>query len=378
MSERSSDRAHGFAERVIDWQRAHGRHDLPWQGSRDAYRVWLSEIMLQQTQVATVIPYFERFLAAFPDVGVLADASLDEVLGLWSGLGYYSRARNLHACARRVVEVYDGRFPDSREALEALPGIGRSTAAAIAVFAHGRREAILDGNVKRVLARVFMLADAAESVRGAKAFWRCAESLLPHADGMRAYTQGMMDIGATVCTRTRPACSRCPLASDCGARLEDRIADFPVRKRRAVLPQRSVQVLASVRLVSSGYEVWLERRPPAGIWGALWSLPERAISPGRSPDAPRKASSTRSGLPELEPIDHVFTHFRLRIEPAVEWAAVDLDRVDGCGERIGVADPGQGNWVKLPPPAHTPLPRPIRTLLERLAVGLAQAAGRPA
>jgi A/G-specific adenine glycosylase len=203
-----------FAASVVAWQHRHGRHDLPWQGTRNPYRIWLAEVMLQQTQVETVIPYYERFLARFPDVAALAGATEDEVLQLWSGLGYYARGRNLHAAARAVAAR--GGFPRTVEDLEALPGIGRSTAAAIAVFAFGRRAAILDGNVKRVLARRF-------GVQGGTDQWRLAEKLLPR-HGLRAYTQGLMDLGATVCTRTRPACARCPVARACVARREQRIA----------------------------------------------------------------------------------------------------------------------------------------------------------
>jgi A/G-specific adenine glycosylase len=245
-----------FAKAVL-WQRH--RHGLPWQNTRDPYRVWLSEVMLQQTQVAAVVPYYQRFLARFPDVAALAAATEDDVLQLWSGLGYYARGRNLHAAAKIIAAR---GFPGDIEEIEALPGIGRSTAAAIAVFAYGHRAAILDGNVKRVLARCF-------GIEGERAQWALAEKLLPRR-GLRAYTQALMDLGATLCTRARPSCGRCPVAKDCVALREDRIAELPSARKRRPLPLRRTTWLV---LQHQG-AVLLERRPSPGIWGGLWVFPE--------------------------------------------------------------------------------------------------------
>ena len=261
--------AGGLAAQVVRWQRRHGRHGLPWQGTRDPYRVWLSEVMLQQTQVSTVLDYYPRFLARFPSVQALAAAPLDDVLALWSGLGYYSRARHLHQCAQQVVAVHGGAFPASSAALATLPGVGRSTAAAIAAFCFGERAAILDGNVKRVLTRVLGfdgdLALAAEERR----LWAAAESLLP-ARAVDVYTQGLMDLGATLCKRARPDCPRCPFADDCVANRDGRQAELPAARPRKALPERATVML----VLWHGGEILLLKRPPTGIWGGLWSLPE--------------------------------------------------------------------------------------------------------
>lgn len=321
-----------FAPRLIAWQRRHGRHDLPWQGTRDPYRIWLAEVMLQQTQVETVIPYYRRFLARFPDVSSLAAATEDEVLRLWSGLGYYARGRNLHAAARAVAAR--GGFPRSAESLEALPGVGRSTAAAIAVFAFGRRAAILDGNVKRVLARRF-------GVQGGKAQWELAVKLLPQR-GVRGYTQALMDLGATVCTRSRPACERCPVAQACVARREGRIAELPAARARQPLPLRRANWFVYVR----GGEVLLERRPGAGLWGGLWAFPE-----ARLPATPRGRK-----LPALE---HGFTHFRLRAQP---WL---------CRLRGPTPEAAGRLWLDMTEATGAAVPAPVRRLLRSLLAGRA-------
>jgi A/G-specific adenine glycosylase len=262
----------GFAQTVITWQHLHGRHDLPWQGTRDPYRIWVSEIMLQQTQVAAVIGYYARFMARFPDVRSLAAAPIDDVLACWSGLGYYSRARNLHACAALVVSQHGGTFPQNPEALQALPGIGPSTAAAIAAFAWGVRAAILDGNVKRVLCRRFGIEGFPGERTVEARLWSMARAHLP-ADGeggIEAYTQGLMDLGATVCTRARPACARCPLSAQCDAYHTQRVALLPTRR-----PARRIEQRDAVWVVLVADDaVLLERRAPAGLWGGLWSLPE--------------------------------------------------------------------------------------------------------
>jgi A/G-specific adenine glycosylase len=256
-----------FAARLIAWQRTHGRRDLPWQGTRDPYRIWLSEVMLQQTQVATVIPYYQRFLAALPDVASLAAAPTERVLELWSGLGYYRRAHLLHRAAVTLVAEHGGEFPGDAAAVARLPGIGRSTAAAIAAFAFGARGAILDGNVQRVLARHAAIAGFPGQAEVKRALWRRAEALLPRS-GIEIYTQALMDLGATVCLRTAPRCAACPVAGDCVARRENRIAELPTPRPRKTLPQRALTVL----LLERQGEVLLEKRPATGVWAGLWSL----------------------------------------------------------------------------------------------------------
>jgi A/G-specific adenine glycosylase len=340
-----------FARRLIDWQTTQGRHDLPWQRTTDPWRIWLSEIMLQQTQVSTVLPYYERFLATFPDIAALAAAPIDEVLRLWSGLGYYARARNLHRAAVRIVAEHGGAMPDSRLLIEQLPGIGRSTAAAIATFAFGAREAILDGNVKRVFARHRMVeGDPASSAVLAR-LWAIAEAELPHED-LEAYTQGLMDLGATLCTRARPACERCPVADDCAAHRQGRAAEFPTPRVRRAQPVRGVQMLLACR----GDEVLLERRPDTGIWGGLWSLPEVAIG-----DDPREVLLARVGLrasriEALERLRHTFTHFALDIDPV---------RMDVRASRAPLP-PGL-IWMDLAEAIAAAVPTPVRQLLQGLA-----------
>lgn len=299
-----------FADCVTAWQRKHGRHHLPWQDTRDPYAVWVAEIMLQQTRVATVIPYFRRFMAFFPDLMALANADPDEVLRCWSGLGYYSRARNLHAATRAILARHGGQFPRDPSTIAALPGIGRSTAAAIAVFAFGARCAILDGNVKRVLARCFGVEGWPGLPAVEARLWRLAESLLPAAD-IAAYTQGLMDLGATVCTRSKPTCAACPLARQCLALRDGRVHELPAHPPRKVLPQKTIVML----LFCHGSAILLEKRPPNGIWGGLWSLPETV------PDADvKEIARLRFGLDAqvLKPLPshlHTFTHFRLKIIP---------------------------------------------------------------
>jgi A/G-specific adenine glycosylase len=327
-----------LARKVVRWQARHGRHGLPWQRTRDPYRIWLSEVMLQQTQVATVIPYYRRFLARFPDVKVLAQATLEDVLTLWSGLGYYSRARSLHAAAQAIVASHRGRFPRRREALEALPGLGRSTAAAIAVFAFGEREAILDGNVKRVLARHFAVRGFPGDKRIEKRLWALAESALP-AKKIEAYTQGLMDLGAEVCTRKRPACGACPLSGTCKACASGKQEAYPQPRPRR---QRPVKKTSMLLLVREG-EVLLEKRPPTGIWGGLWCLPEGEEVTGKK-------------LPVLR---HEFTHFTLDITPVL-----------GVLESASpvTAEPGQV-WLSVEDAIGAAVPAPVRKLLAGLRSG---------
>jgi A/G-specific adenine glycosylase len=250
-----------FATRLIAWQRTHGRHDLPWQGTRDPYRIWVSEIMLQQTQVTTVLPYYGPFLAAFPDVSALAAAPIDRVLELWSGLGYYRRAHHLHAAARKVVAQHGGRFPRDAETIATLPGIGRSTAAAIAAFAFGERAAILEGNVKRVLARHRGIKGFPGTPKVEAELWKIAEALLPKR-GIETYTQALMDLGATICTRAMPRCNECPVAADCTARNDDRVTELPSPRPAKSRPSRAVRML----LMEHAGAILLEKRPDAGIW----------------------------------------------------------------------------------------------------------------
>jgi A/G-specific adenine glycosylase len=340
-----------FARRLIGWQKVSGRRDLPWQGSDDPYRVWLSEIMLQQTQVATVIPYYERFLRELPDVKSLAAAPIDRVLELWSGLGYYRRAHLAHRAAQAVMAEHRGRFPRDAATLAGLPGIGRSTAAAIAAFAGGERAAILDGNVKRVLARHLGIAGFPGDPRVEAKLWRCAESLLPQRE-VATYTQALMDLGATVCLRARPDCARCPVARDCVARREERTAELPSPRPRKPLPQRAVTVL----LLERKGEVLLERRPPTGIWSGLWSLPE--LETGRDVVAHCRArfgvdASPRARLPAIE---HGFTHFRLTLHPQ-PCSVRGFERAE---------EPGL-LWLPLSEVPGAALPAPIKKLLRSRA-----------
>ena len=341
----------GFARKLVAWQRRHGRHDLPWQGTRDPYRVWLSEIMLQQTQVGTVIPYYERFLARFPDVESLARASLDEVLREWAGLGYYSRARNLHRAAKAVCERHGGNFPRARTALEDLPGLGRSTAAAVAVFAFGAREAILDGNVKRVLARHFAVGGFPGEKAVQDKLWLLAESLLP-ARSVAVYTQALMDLGATLCTRGSPACGRCPLASSCTALARGRVAAYPAPGPRKILPRRSVAMLLMVR----GGEVLLEKRPPTGVWGGLWSLPEMPVEGAVAAHAAERLGCEIAEPTALEPLRHTFTHFALEIRP---W------RCEVLGARLRAAQPAT-IWLDIEEAMQAAVPAPVKKLLRRI------------
>jgi A/G-specific adenine glycosylase len=341
-----------FAPTLIAWQRLHGRQSLPWQqlgAARDAYRVWVAEIMLQQTQVAAVIPYYRCFLERFPDVESLAAASSDDVMREWSGLGYYSRARNLHAAARRVVADFGGRFPDSVELLATLPGIGRSTAGAIAAFASGRRAAILDGNVKRVLARVFLLDGAPGSAAFTTRAWTIAESLLP-TDDIERYTQGLMDLGATICTPRKPSCLVCPFESSCAAHREGREAEFPRRAARKALPERRATLLLATR----DGDVLLERRPPIGIWGGLWSLPEAA---DRDAAIERAGSfGTRETVDDAIGFTHGFTHFVLH----ADVVRIRMASAPACTAR----SPDEPlRWVARDALGTIGLPAPIRTLL---------------
>ena len=336
-----------FAKNLIVWQKQQGRHDLPWQGRRDAYRVWLSEIMLQQTQVTTVIPYYRRFLESFPEVTALAQAPLNTVLEHWAGLGYYARARNLHRCAQLVSDEYGGQFPQTPEALAGLPGIGRSTAAAIAVFAFGARAAILDGNVKRVLARCFGIEGFPGAAPVERSLWALAETLLPEQE-IEAYTQGLMDLGASLCARNKPQCAVCPQQALCVACREGRQGELPLRRPTKVLPEREARLL----LLCDGEAVFLERRPPSGIWGGLLSLPECAWALAES--FAIKQGCQLLAQQALPPKQHTFTHFRLTMHVLLGHVA---------RRESQVSEPGR-EWLALADIGKAALPTPVRRMLQ--------------
>ena len=342
-----------FAGRVVRWQRTHGRNSLPWQNTRDPYRVWLSEIMLQQTQVATVLDYYARFLARFPHVAALAAAPLDDVLGLWSGLGYYSRARNLHRCAQDVMALHGGQFPRTAALLQTLPGIGRSTAAAIASFCFGERVAILDGNVKRVLARTLAFDGDLAVAANERALWDQATRLLPGdlpgddaADVMPRYTQGLMDLGATVCLARSPNCLLCPVQPLCGACKQGTPERYPVRTRKL---KRSAQSLWLLLARTADGAVWLQRRPPTGVWAGLFCLPvhEDRAALGAAVPAPHRAR-----LRDGDAFVHVLTHKDLHLHPV----RLDVTRQ--------VALPGDGDWYSASRWPALGLPAPVRRLLQ--------------
>ena len=355
--------ARPFATALLAWFDRHGRRDLPWQRDPTPYRVWVSEIMLQQTRVAAVIPYFERFTARFPDVGSLAAADADEVLELWSGLGYYARGRNLHAAARAVAADHDGRFPDAFEDLAALPGIGRSTAGAILALAFGRRYPILDGNAKRVLARYHAVAGWPGAPAIERRLWSLAER---HTPGRRVghYTQAVMDLGATLCTRTRPTCLLCPLAPGCRAHAAGDPTGFPAPRPKRPRPTR--ETLLVVMRDPRG-RVLVERRPPSGVWGGLWSFPEAsaALDLRDAADSCARRRRLRPGdIRALPPLEHGFTHFRLRATPVVVSVEPSPD---------GLADEGAARWLEPGPSASTAgtaagigLAAPVGAVLSRL------------
>ena len=322
-----------FARALLAWFDRHGRHDLPWQRDPTPYRVWVSEIMLQQTRVAAVIPYFERFMARFPNVDALAAAELDEVLTLWSGLGYYARGRNLHAAARAVRADRGGRFPETFEELVALPGIGRSTAGAILALAYGRRYPILDGNAKRVLARFHAVAGWSGETAVRDRLWALAELHTPHRR-VGDYTQAIMDLGATLCTRTRPGCLLCPVADGCRAHAAGDPTAYPAPRPKRPYPTREKLLLV---MRDAGGRVLVERRPPSGIWGGLWSFPEASadLEFGDAIAAAARRHGLRPGrVRPLAPVEHGFTHFRLRATPVVVSVEPVPDRVaDGAAVR---------------------------------------------
>jgi A/G-specific adenine glycosylase len=343
-----------FHSRVLDWFDDHGRKDLPWQRGINPYRVWLSEIMLQQTQVKTVIPYFERFMATFPDVEALAAAPEDEVLHLWTGLGYYARARNLHKAAKYVALELGGEFPNSLEGLEALPGVGRSTAGAILSIAFKQRASILDGNVKRVLARFHRVEGWPGNSAVHKKLWEIAEKYTP-GERCADYTQAMMDLGATLCTRSAPACELCPLARDCEAKAHNDQTSYPGKKPRKTLPVKSTHFVIAR---SPGGEIWLEKRPSQGIWGGLWCFPE-VESEQEAARMCLDRLSIEPGKIDLWPqFRHTFSHYHLDINPVL---------IDLAAEPTAVMEGDRQLWYNVRSAPQVGLAAPVASLLKKLA-----------
>jgi A/G-specific adenine glycosylase len=326
-----------FANAIIAWQKLHGRHDLPWQNTHDPYAIWVSEIMLQQTQVTAVTGYYARFMQRFPTIAALANASQEDVLQSWSGLGYYSRARNLHGAAQKVVDDFAGEFPSQFDDILSLPGIGRSTAAAISTFALNAPQPILDGNVKRVFARHFNIAGWPSLPKIEQAMWQIAVRENPAKDAI-AYTQGLMDLGATLCTRTKPKCTVCPVNASCGALANNLVSSLPTPKPRKIIPEKSTTMLVYM----NGDEVMLEKRPPVGIWGGLWSFPEVA-------DLPNEASP-------LSKLTHTFTHFKLHITPQLVYTNKTNQQVNEAGKI----------WLSIDDAIGAAIPTPIRKILLQL------------
>jgi A/G-specific adenine glycosylase len=346
-----------LAPALLAWFDGHGRKDLPWQRDRTPYRVWVSEIMLQQTRVAVVIPYFHRFMGRFPTVAALAQAAEDEVLHLWSGLGYYARARNLHRAARKIVAEHGGDFPTVLHQVQALPGVGPSTAGAILSLALGQRHPVLDGNVKRVLARCFAVAGWSGQASVLNRLWELADACTP-AERVAAYNQGMMDLGATVCTRGGPACRLCPLAFGCAARARGEPAAFPEPKPQKTLPRRETRMLV---VVSPAGEVLLERRPPTGVWGGLWSLPE--CSPPALPEdwCRERLGADPHRVEKLRGRRHTFSHFHLDIHPL---------RVELASEPRAIAEGNQLLWYDPRRPSPVGLAAPIARILGEVTAAI--------
>jgi A/G-specific adenine glycosylase len=341
-----------FSDKVLRWFDKHGRHDLPWQQKRTLYRVWLAEIMLQQTQVATVIPYYQRFLKSFPDLASLISASLDDVLVLWAGLGYYTRARNLHKAACVIDQQYQGHFPEQFEAVLALPGIGRSTAGAILAQALDQRHVILDGNVKRVLCRYFAIEGWSGRREVENRLWEEAEACTPHKS-LADYTQAIMDLGATVCTRSAPACSACPLQQGCLAHDTKRVSELPTPRPRKQLPVKATRMLL---LTNSCGEILLEKRPPSGIWGGLWSLPEMELEESIEVVCMRRWGYETDSSEDIPSLRHTFSHYHLDITPC---------RVKVRDSAIGVRDSGLQQWCDSAGIETLALAAPVAGLLQR-------------
>ncbi|MEH6625580.1 MAG: A/G-specific adenine glycosylase [Motiliproteus sp.] len=342
-----------FQQAVLDWFDEHGRKDLPWQQQLTPYRVWVSEIMLQQTQVATVIPYYQRFMQTFPDVQSLAAADIDQVLHLWTGLGYYARGRNLHKTAIKVVQEYGGEFPLTVDEMQQLPGIGRSTAGAILSIASGVRAPILDGNVKRVLARFEALPGWYGQSAVSKQLWEYSEHYTPEPR-VGDFTQAMMDLGATLCTRSRPRCPECPLLQHCVAYAEDSVALYPQSRPKKQIPLKECWMLL---LDDGNAQVQLQRRPPVGIWGGLWCFPEFESEAELLEAGDRLGYLPHDAAP-IAPFTHTFSHFQLRVHPL---------RMQVGGKCQQLSEPEGSLWCDLKRPAEVGLAAPVKKLLKQLA-----------
>lgn len=342
-----------FSHRVLQWFAQHGRKTLPWQQQINAYRVWVSEIMLQQTQVATVIPYFKRFMKRFPDVKALASAPLDEVLHHWTGLGYYARARNLHKAAQMIMQEYQGQFPTTIEAIQALPGIGRSTAGAIAAIALGQAAPILDGNVKRVLARYHAIAGWPGKPEVAARLWAIAEAYTPQK-ATAQYTQAMMDLGAMICTRTKPRCELCPLAQHCQAYKQGQQHLYPTAKAAKTLPVKAVQMLI---IAQEDGSILLTKRPPAGIWGSLWGFPECPLDKDLGPIYQQYGIAKVKATQQLPAFRHTFSHYHLDIYPiktiVQQWQPKVMDEQEIV-------------WYNIHKPLKLGLAAPVKQLLHQV------------
>lgn len=338
-----------FSTRLIAWQKVYGRHDLPWQNTKDPYAIWVSEIMLQQTQVTAVIGYYAKFMDRFPTIASLANATQEEVLQYWSGLGYYSRARNLHKAAQTIMNHFHGVFPEDFITIQTLSGIGRSTAAAIVSFAFGQVQTILDGNVKRVLARHFLIEGWPGTPAIANKMWLLAESLLPK-DNMNAYTQGLMDLGATICTRSKPKCTQCPVMKSCQAYVRNKVAIVPTSKPKKTIPHKETTML----IIVYDNQVLLEKRPQSGIWGGLWSLPEIGIQEIASEVAQQKFGFNVEAEEPLAIVNHAFTHYKLAITPQ-PLQLIDFNRQLSIDTYI---------WLPIPEAINAALPTPVRNILQ--------------
>lgn len=348
--------AQPFAQQVLAWYERYGRKTLPWQQEKTPYTVWLSEIMLQQTQVATVIPYFQRFIARFPDIRALAAAPLDEVLHLWTGLGYYARARNLHKAAQTIANQHGGEFPTTFEAVTALPGVGRSTAGAVLSLSLGQHHPILDGNVKRVLARCYTVAGWPGKKEVEQQLWALSEQVTP-ALGVSQFNQAMMDLGAMVCTRSRPKCELCPLNNGCMAYANHSWANYPGKKPKQTLPEKSAWFL----LLQQGNEVWLQQRPATGLWGGLFCFPQFSSHDDVEPWLQQRGLKI-TDVQQLVSFRHTFSHFHLDIVPL--WLALPTDAPhalhDACMEEK------TGLWYNLAQPPAVGLAAPVERLLRML------------